>query len=81
MNVYTEAELADILKIDDVAKVAEFRRRLHWPHVKIGRFEVRFTEAQVEQILRQQTVQTVTGAKPSGKIPGQTERSAARRSA
>lgn len=46
----TEPELAERLLIDS-EKVAKLRRTRKWPHVRITRFEVRYTEAQVEQII------------------------------
>lgn len=49
-TLITEPELADRLQID-VEKVAKLRRTRKWPHVRLGRFEVRYTEAQVEQII------------------------------
>lgn len=71
----TEADLAKRLETD-VAHVAEWRRRYGWPHLKIGR-EVRFTEADVTAI---EALHHVTTKRSEG-LPGQTARSAARRSA
>jgi excisionase family DNA binding protein len=68
----TEQQLAERLGIA-VDKVAEWRRRYGWPHLKIGR-EVRFTEADVRAIEAQHRV---TSERPGG-LPGQTALSAAR---
>lgn len=68
----TEAELADELD-ETVEKVAEWRRRYGWPHIKIGR-QVRFTEADVRAI---QSMHHVESERPSG-LPSQTALSAAR---
>lgn len=46
----TEPELAERLTLDP-EKVAKLRRTRKWPHVRLTRFEVRYTEAQVEQII------------------------------
>jgi hypothetical protein len=49
-TLITEAEFAERLQLP-VEKVAEKRRAKKWPHVRVTRFEVRYTEAQVEQII------------------------------
>lgn len=51
------------------------RRRHGWAHVKFSRQDIRFTDAQVEQIVRDMTV---AGAAPAVQSSGQTARSAAR---
>jgi hypothetical protein len=75
MNLTTAADLAAQFGIDE-AKLHRLRVRNNWPHVKFGRNDVRFTDAQVEQIVALQS-QT---AKPKAKVVGQTKRSAARTS-
>lgn len=45
----TEPELAEHLGIDP-EKVAKLRRTKKWPHVRVTRFDIRYTEAQVAQI-------------------------------
>lgn len=83
MNLISDAELAERFGIT-VAKLHELRKRHHWPHVKLGRFEVRFTEDQVEQIVDRHAV---TPAAPvpfaeavaGTSLAGQTKRSASRR--
>lgn len=69
----TEGELAERLRID-AARAAELRRSRNWPHVRLSRFDVRYTEAQVEQVLQ---IQTVAG-KPKPTATGQTAASARR---
>jgi hypothetical protein len=77
MNLMTEAELAaETLKLD-VEKVAELRRRQKWPHVRLGRFDVRYTDEQVAAIVAMQTVKPKT-TKPATNLAGQTARSARR---
>lgn len=68
----TEDELAVDLK-EPVEKVAEWRKRYRWPHIKIGR-QVRYTEADVRAI---QALHHVEAPKSSA-LPGQTTLSAAR---
>lgn len=70
----TEGDLARELG-ESEDKVAEWRRRYNWPHVKIGR-QVRFTEADVRAIA---AMHHVAGGKVTG-IGDQTGRSAARAS-
>lgn len=74
----TDAELAERFGID-LEKLHILRRRHGWPCVKLGRFDVRFTDAQVDQILTQMTVEPTKGDDERPKVPGQTARSASRR--
>lgn len=77
----TDAELADQFGIT-VAKLHDLRKRNGWPCVRLGRFDVRFTEEQVEQIVAMQT--DAPERKPAVHLPavsGQTARSAARKRA
>lgn len=68
----TEAELAaDLGETED--KVAEWRRRYGWPHIKIGR-QVRYTDADVRAIA---SLHHIGGGKVEG-LPDQTARSIAR---
>ena len=80
MKLTTEAELAaDVLRIP-AAKAAELRRVKKWPHVRLGRFDVRYTDDQVAQIVAMQT--RTGGAGGASSLPTPTSRSrAARRSA
>lgn len=50
MNLTTEADLAEKFDITP-AKAAELRKRKRWPHVRVTRFDVRYTDAQIEQIV------------------------------
>jgi hypothetical protein len=58
-----------------VKKLHELRKRHHWPFVRLGRFEIRFTDEQVREIVAAQSVA------PATKQPevGLTARSANRR--
>lgn len=77
MNLITDAELAETMSIT-VEKLHELRKRHGWPHVRLGRFEIRFTDVQVEQIVAAQTVAPAKGRQDEA---GLTPRSAARRRA
>lgn len=70
----TDVELAERLSID-VKKLHVLRNRHGWPHVKLGRNDVRFTEQQAEQIIASRTV---APRKPKKEEPknGLTSRSA-----
>ena len=54
MKYVTEAELAEHLKLP-VEKVADLRKRRRWPHLRFGRWDIRYTEAQVAEVERIQT--------------------------
>lgn len=73
----TEAALAEDFGLTP-EKVAELRRRHQWPHVRLGRFDVRYTDEQVAAIVAMQTVKPA--AVKSAGISGQTPRSARRAS-
>jgi hypothetical protein len=73
-KLLTDAVLAERLEID-VQKLHALRRRHGWPHVKLGRFDVRFTEQQAEQIIAAQTVSQRPAKKDEPKN-GLTSRSA-----
>lgn len=77
MNLTTETQLAEQFGLD-IEKASELRRRHNWPHVRLGRFDVRYTDAQVEQIV---ALHTSAPKSESGAatVPGQTKRSIARR--
>lgn len=55
MKLVTLAELANDLQIPET-EAESLRRRHRWPHVKVGRRNIRFTETQVAAIIRQHTV-------------------------
>jgi hypothetical protein len=76
-NLTSEADLAAQFGITE-AKAAELRRRHKWPHVRLGRFSIRYTPEQVAAIVALETVKPET-SKASG-ISGQTSRSARRAS-
>ena len=71
----TEQELADQFGIS-LDKLQKFRRAYRWPCVKLGRFDIRYTPAQVEQIVAMQT-HASTGKKSKPATTGQTARSRA----
>jgi len=75
MNLTTEAALAEQFGITP-AKAAELRKRKGWPHVRVTRFDVRYTPEQIEQIIAALSVapSPVVAAADTGL----TERSAAR---
>lgn len=77
MNLTTEVDLAAEWGVD-LAKFAELRRQNRWPHVRLGRFDVRYTEDQVAAILEIQTQRSGSRGKtsPAKGLPGQTTRSA-----
>lgn len=77
MKLTTEAALAEDFDLTS-EKVAELRRRHRWPHVRLGRFDVRYTDEQVAAIVAMETVK-VAPAKVPG-LAGQTARSAGRSS-
>jgi hypothetical protein len=79
MKLMTDIELADKFGLP-LEKFHDLRKRKHWPCVRLGRFEYRFTEAQVEEIVRLHTQAPAKthGASVPGAGKGQTARSAAR---
>lgn len=76
MNLTTDADLAAKwgLTIDELHRL---RKRHGWPHVRLGRFEFRFTDEQIEQIVASRSVE---GTKPDTTDSGLTDRSAKRAS-
>ena len=81
MDLLTDAQLAEMFEVE-VDHLHRLRKRHNWPCVKLGRFDYRFTQGQVEQIIAKHTISSrkSTGAKPLG-IEGQTARSASRKKA
>jgi hypothetical protein len=75
--IYTDAELADMFGID-LNKLHTLRKRHRWEYVKFGRYEYRFTAAQVQQIIDSQTVTPHQGAPVA---TGLSPRSASRKAA
>lgn len=78
MNLTTEADLAAGWGLP-TDKVAALRRKHHWPHVRLGRFDIRYTDDQVADIVRLHSERVATPSSPDLKVTGQTARSAARR--
>lgn len=80
-NLTTEADLAEMLG-KTPAQVGALRRKHCWPHVYMGRYDRRYTDAQLDAIIDQMTRRSTRSAKP--KKPGaedvvRTSRSASRR--
>jgi hypothetical protein len=78
MNLRTETDLAEFLAIEPT-KAAELRRRHNWPHIRLGRFDVRYTDAQVEQVLAIESVTPKRSDTEAALANGQSKRSAAKR--
>jgi hypothetical protein len=75
MNLTSADDLAAQFGVT-VEKLHDLRKRYHWPHVRLGRFNIKFTDEQVAEIV---AMQSRTPAKAqSSKAAGQTSRSAAR---
>lgn len=78
MNLTTDAQLAEQFGLD-LKKFTELRRKHQWPHVRLGRFDIRFTDDQVAQIVEMHSAtQKKTAAPQTAALPGQTTRSARR---
>lgn len=76
-KLVTPEDLAEQFGIT-VEEVHKYRRKKVWPCVKFGRNEVRFTAAQVEQIVAMQTLHATVAPTNTPRLAGQTERSARR---
>ena len=55
MKLVTVEELAEDFQVD-VDEIHRLRKRHHWPHVRLGRYEYRFTEDQIAQIVASRSV-------------------------
>lgn len=78
-RLITEEELAvEVLRLESAEKAAHLRRKHRWPCVRLGRFDIRYTEDQVAAIVAMQTVKPSKVESPAVSIGGQTKRSAAR---
>lgn len=78
MNLTTDADLAERFGLD-LTKFHTLRKRHSWPCVRFGRFDIRFTDLQVEQIVAAMSVAPTKAAKAAES--GLTSRSASRRRA
>lgn len=78
MKLIDETDLAQEFGLP-VEKVAELRRKHKWPHVRLTRFSVKYTETQVEAILERHTVRPKATTETATVATGQTSRSASRR--
>jgi len=75
VNLTTDVELAEQFGMT-LKQLNEKRMREHWPHVRLGRNNIRFTDEQIAEILVMQTRTRLK--KPAAKVSGQTVRSASR---
>lgn len=73
MNLTTEADLAAKFGITP-AKAAELRKRRGWPHVRLSRFDVRYTDVHIEQIVASHSVKPSKSAGESGLTAGSAAR-------
>lgn len=72
----SDAELAEQWGID-LDKFHALRKRHGWPHVKLGRFEFRFTDEQIARIIASETVTpSQAPASESGLTPRSARQSA-----
>lgn len=55
LTMTTEADLAALFKITP-ERAAELRKRQGWPHVRLTRFDVLYTDAQIAEIVRSRSV-------------------------
>lgn len=80
LNLTKEAALAELWGVDRLW-MAERRRRDGWPHVRLTRFDIAYTDAQIAEIIDRYTVvgEEQSPAPASLLIEGQTARSASRR--
>ncbi len=79
MRLTTDAELAEQMGIS-LERFHQLRKRRRWPCVRLGRFEVRFTDAQIEQIIAMHTESRARPRRVDDRpsVDGQTQRSATR---
>lgn len=78
IHLTRESDLAEQLD-KPVDWIAKRRRRDRWPHVRLGRFDVRYTDTQIEEIVAQYVVAPkVPEASAAGLADGLTKRGAAR---
>jgi uncharacterized protein YecA (UPF0149 family) len=80
LHLTTDAELAEHFGLT-LERFSELRRRKNWPHVRLTRFDIRFTDEQVAQIVAQMTRQPAAkaaAAAPEPALAGQTKRSKSR---
>ena len=75
MNLTTDHDLAARFGIS-VDKLHALRKSNNWPHVRLGRWDIRFTDAQIAQIVDSQSVRPSKQAATAG--TGLTGRSAKR---
>jgi hypothetical protein len=79
MNLTTDAQLAEQFGIT-LDRLHTLRKRNRWPFVQLGRFDIRFTDAQVEQIIAMHSEAPAKVApKVTPAITGQTAASARKR--
>ncbi len=67
LELTTEEDLAADWKLS-LDKIIDLRTRHKWPHVKLGRFEVRYTDEQIAAIVAANSIDTTP--KPSSELAG-----------
>lgn len=75
MKLTTDTQLAEQFGLT-VDKLHDLRKRHGWPHVRLSRFDVRFTDEQIQQIVASRSVAATKTFK--GLAAGLTSRSARR---
>jgi len=75
VKLHSAAEVAEMFGMP-LDKFLEKRQREGWPHVRLGRQNVQFTDEQIAEIVAMQT--RSPGRKPGIKVAGQTAKSAGR---
>ena len=77
MKLITDIELAERFGIA-VKKLHDLRRARNWPCTRLGRFDIRFTELQVEQIIaiQSESMRRGSGGRVTGQTAGSKKRSA-----
>jgi hypothetical protein len=78
MNLTSADDLAAQFGVT-IEKLHDLRKRYHWPCVHLGRFDIRFTEAQIEQIVAMHSEAPKPREQAAAPAAGLTARSAARR--
>lgn len=77
MKLTTEPDLAERWGLS-MEKIIDLRTRHKWPHVKLGRFEVRYTDEQIAAIVAASSIDTTPkSSNELAGLPTPTRRSAA----
>jgi len=65
VRLTTEAALAELLELP-LDRVVAMRKRNQWPHLKFGRWDVRYTDAHIAEIVATHEVKRTRPAPRSG---------------